>query len=368
MTASREADARAAARGRRRTPAARTPATVSAGSRRRTRPSGSRRSCSGSSRSQVGVASTGVIGSELPREAAARRRARRGRAARRRRRRLLARDPHERPRAEAGLPAGRAPERDRPARSAGEGRGDDLAAVRDDVLLRPDRRRAVGRDARPAHGRDGQALVRPHQRRRAAVHQRHRVRARERGRPGSGVEPESEDELRFGEAMDALLRELALQIVADGEGCKRVGRIVVRGAGEVVEPVARAIANSPLVKTALHGGDPNFGRILQAAGAVLPARQRLRRRPRDRGTARRLRRRGGDRRPARARAARLRRRGRVRARRCPERARETEVFFSDLSHGLRRLQLRVHILTVTQTSPPCSRRCRTSANSIARPW
>ena len=37
-----------------------------------------------------------------------------------------------------------------------------------------------------------------------------------------------------------------------------------------MEPVARAIANSPLVKAALHGGDPNFGRILQAAGAVWP--------------------------------------------------------------------------------------------------
>ncbi len=91
------------------------------------------------------------------------------------------------------------------------------------------------------------------------------------GAAGVRVEPESEDELRLGEAMDALLRGLALQIVADGEGCKRVGRIVVRGAGEVVEPVARAIANSPLVKTALHGGDPNFGRILQAAGAVYPS-------------------------------------------------------------------------------------------------
>jgi glutamate N-acetyltransferase/amino-acid N-acetyltransferase len=34
--------------------------------------------------------------------------------------------------------------------------------------------------------------------------------------------------------------------------------------------VARAVANSPLVKTALHGGDPNFGRILQAAGMVCP--------------------------------------------------------------------------------------------------
>jgi glutamate N-acetyltransferase / amino-acid N-acetyltransferase len=86
------------------------------------------------------------------------------------------------------------------------------------------------------------------------------------GASGVRVEPETEGELRFGEAMDALLRQLALNIVADGEGAKRVGRIVVRGESDQVEPVARAIANSNLVKTALHGGDPNFGRILQAAG------------------------------------------------------------------------------------------------------
>ncbi len=90
------------------------------------------------------------------------------------------------------------------------------------------------------------------------------------GASGVGVEPETEDELRLGEAMDALLRQLALEIVADGEGAARVGRIVVRGSGELVEPVARAIANSNLVKTALHGGDPNFGRILQAAGMACP--------------------------------------------------------------------------------------------------
>ena len=90
------------------------------------------------------------------------------------------------------------------------------------------------------------------------------------GASGVRVEPETDDELRLGEAMDALLRQLALEIVADGEGAKRVGRIVVRGAPDVVEPVARAIANSPLVKTALHGADPNFGRILQAAGMVYP--------------------------------------------------------------------------------------------------
>jgi glutamate N-acetyltransferase / amino-acid N-acetyltransferase len=90
------------------------------------------------------------------------------------------------------------------------------------------------------------------------------------GASGVQVEPETEDELRFGEAMDAVMRQLALQIVADGEGAKRVGRIVVRGDDGLIEPVARAIANSPLVKTALHGGDPNFGRILQAAGMAYP--------------------------------------------------------------------------------------------------
>lgn len=90
------------------------------------------------------------------------------------------------------------------------------------------------------------------------------------GASGVRIEPETEDELRFGEAMDALMRQLALEIVADGEGARRVGRIVVRGADERVEPVARAIANSPLVKTALHGADPNFGRILQAAGMAYP--------------------------------------------------------------------------------------------------
>jgi glutamate N-acetyltransferase/amino-acid N-acetyltransferase len=91
------------------------------------------------------------------------------------------------------------------------------------------------------------------------------------GASGIRVEPESSDELRLGEAFDALLRQLALEIVSDGEGARRVGRIVVEGRPDAVEPIARAIANSPLVKTALHGGDPNFGRILQAAGAVWPA-------------------------------------------------------------------------------------------------
>jgi glutamate N-acetyltransferase / amino-acid N-acetyltransferase len=91
------------------------------------------------------------------------------------------------------------------------------------------------------------------------------------GTSGVQAEPESADELRLGEAMDALLRQLALEIVADGEGARRVGRIVVNGRPDSVEPVARSIANSPLVKAALHGGDPNFGRLLQAAGQAWPA-------------------------------------------------------------------------------------------------
>jgi glutamate N-acetyltransferase/amino-acid N-acetyltransferase len=90
------------------------------------------------------------------------------------------------------------------------------------------------------------------------------------GASGVRVEPESADELALGEALDALLRQLALEIVHDGEGAKRVGRVVVSGRPDAVEPVARSVANSPLVKSALHGGDPNFGRILQAAGQVWP--------------------------------------------------------------------------------------------------
>jgi glutamate N-acetyltransferase/amino-acid N-acetyltransferase len=90
------------------------------------------------------------------------------------------------------------------------------------------------------------------------------------GASGVRVAPESADELALGEALDALLRQLALEIVHDGEGAKRVGRVVVSGRPDAVEPVARSIANSPLVKSALHGGDPNFGRILQAAGQVWP--------------------------------------------------------------------------------------------------
>jgi glutamate N-acetyltransferase / amino-acid N-acetyltransferase len=90
------------------------------------------------------------------------------------------------------------------------------------------------------------------------------------GASGVAVPAESDDELRFGRALDALLRQLALDIVRDGEGAARVGRVVVRGGDAAgVERCARAVANSPLVKAALHGGDPNWGRIAQAVGMAL---------------------------------------------------------------------------------------------------
>ena len=71
--------------------------------------------------------------------------------------------------------------------------------------------------------------------------------------------------------LQAVLSQLAIEIVRDGEGAARVGRVEVTEAAsaEEAERVARAIANSPLVKTALFGRDPNWGRIAQAAGAAL---------------------------------------------------------------------------------------------------
>ena len=91
------------------------------------------------------------------------------------------------------------------------------------------------------------------------------------GASGVIVAPESDDELRLGEALDYALRRLALQIVRDGEGAQRTGRVHARGGDDAtVERVARSVANSPLVKAALHGGDPNWGRIAQAVGAALP--------------------------------------------------------------------------------------------------
>ncbi|HET9794378.1 MAG TPA: bifunctional glutamate N-acetyltransferase/amino-acid acetyltransferase ArgJ [Thermoanaerobaculia bacterium] len=84
-----------------------------------------------------------------------------------------------------------------------------------------------------------------------------------------GNEPlAGEDGDDFRRALATVCGELAWRIVRDGEGATRVMEITVRGAATAKEAklAANAIATSPLVKTALHGGDPNWGRILAAIG------------------------------------------------------------------------------------------------------
>ena len=76
------------------------------------------------------------------------------------------------------------------------------------------------------------------------------------------------DSIRFGETLERVLLELARQIVADGEGATKLVRITVSGAPdtESARRIAFTIANSTLVKTALFGEDPNWGRVVAAAG------------------------------------------------------------------------------------------------------
>jgi len=85
----------------------------------------------------------------------------------------------------------------------------------------------------------------------------------------SGVRIEDDIELeRFGEALDRVCYMLAQQVVHDGEGASRFLTLTVGGAPDekAALQVARVIATSPLVKTALGGADPNWGRVLAAAG------------------------------------------------------------------------------------------------------
>jgi glutamate N-acetyltransferase/amino-acid N-acetyltransferase len=75
----------------------------------------------------------------------------------------------------------------------------------------------------------------------------------------------------FGAFRDALMeaaRQLARMLVKDGEGVTRIAEVRVEGARTSAEAdrIARTVAESPLVKTALHGGDPNWGRVLAAVG------------------------------------------------------------------------------------------------------
>jgi glutamate N-acetyltransferase/amino-acid N-acetyltransferase len=85
----------------------------------------------------------------------------------------------------------------------------------------------------------------------------------------SGTRLDAAGEPAFAAALEAVCVSLARQIARDGEGATRLVEITVTGARDEAEAyrVADSIARSPLVKTAVHGGDPNWGRILAAAGA-----------------------------------------------------------------------------------------------------
>jgi len=84
----------------------------------------------------------------------------------------------------------------------------------------------------------------------------------------SGVEIDDDTLPLLTAGMLEVSRTLALGIVRGGEGATKVIEVTVRGASDDADArrVARTIANSPLVKTAVHGADPNWGRIVAAAG------------------------------------------------------------------------------------------------------
>ena len=82
------------------------------------------------------------------------------------------------------------------------------------------------------------------------------------------IERDGADFEALSRALAGAARELALMLVRDGEGVTRVAEIRVEGARSPADAdrIARTVAESPLVKTALHGGDPNWGRVLAAVG------------------------------------------------------------------------------------------------------
>ena len=163
-------------------------------------------------------------------------------------------DHDHRPRAEALHGARRRSDRLRP----GEGRGNDRAGLRDHALLRADRCRRRRPRRRPALAPSPASFERI-TRRRPDEHQRHRPA------PGDGR----------GRAAAARRAARRGPAAARARGRRRRrGRHpggpdrgdARRPTTDEAERVARAIANSPLVKTALYGRDPNWGRIAQAAG------------------------------------------------------------------------------------------------------
>jgi glutamate N-acetyltransferase/amino-acid N-acetyltransferase len=88
---------------------------------------------------------------------------------------------------------------------------------------------------------------------------------------GAGPPLAGADRDRLAAALAAVCRWLAIRMVKDGEGAEHAVRVLVEGARDAAEAerVARAVGGSPLVKAALFGRDPNWGRVTQAVGAAL---------------------------------------------------------------------------------------------------
>jgi glutamate N-acetyltransferase/amino-acid N-acetyltransferase len=86
----------------------------------------------------------------------------------------------------------------------------------------------------------------------------------------NGASGAPRDDAAFAAALEEVCSSLARQIVADGEGATVVLEIMVTGAADdrEAEAIARRVATSPLVKTAAFGRDPNWGRVLAAAGSA----------------------------------------------------------------------------------------------------
>jgi len=84
----------------------------------------------------------------------------------------------------------------------------------------------------------------------------------------AGVRPSAKELNAVSDALTEVLEDLARQIVRDGEGARKLVTIEITGASsdDAAARIARSIANSLLVKTAIAGSDPNWGRILSAAG------------------------------------------------------------------------------------------------------
>ncbi|MFC8535680.1 bifunctional glutamate N-acetyltransferase/amino-acid acetyltransferase ArgJ [Streptomyces sp. NPDC057249] len=88
------------------------------------------------------------------------------------------------------------------------------------------------------------------------------------------------DPVRFADALAGLCLDLTLQLASDGEGATKLLRVTVGGARDHAQAkrIAKSVVNSPLVKTAVHGADPNWGRVLMAIGKntdetdIVPAR------------------------------------------------------------------------------------------------